>query len=393
MASDDLDDLGDLGDLGILDIPPPPRPPPLLAPDAIHHLCAHGYLGLDLPPPLAAHYDRLLAAADAFFALPAADKDPWRPSLEPRGPLHRGPRVTPASTERGYAHVAGEKEFLTLRRSLTHLPPGIAAAAAPVWHDTAHLLQRILADVAVYLGMPSTGAWDAVVHDSLVPGDGVFAAADEQRAEGTTGTEKQPRPRLHPRDDPPTLLRLFRYEPAGGGAEQHRDLGLLTLCVCWGRGLQVRPQPPPGLPPAAVPWLDAPRVTVMAGDTLHLLAATRIPSAVHRVVVVPDRASDAASDPATPPDGRRSIVFALRATVAGDIDLAALGGEGSVGAKQLSDHIRQRRVNINADRQHREEMRAQYRRACAERQAPQAPQATGEDAEDDETAGDLAGVA
>lgn len=374
-------------------VPPPPRPPPLLPPESLHHLCTHGYLGLNLPHHLVDQYDRLLAASDAFFAQPTAAKLPYRPSID-KAPGHPGPPSNPANTERGYTHLDGEKEYLTLRKSMTHLPPGIYDAAAPVWHDTAHLLHRILGDIGVYLGLGPT-AWDGVVADSLEPGDGVYysdaaTAASEGTKDNGKGKDKSEdtpadgsRPkRHHPRDDPPTLLRLFRYEPGGGGAEQHRDLGLLTLCVCWGKGLQVRPQPPrpqpavdgdggdssldPPPPPAPV-WVDAPRVTVMTGDTLHVLSTNRIPSALHRVVVDPREAAEtngaAGTGDSPPHESRRSIVFALRATTVGDIDLPDFGGYGSVGARELYDRIRKSRVNINADKERRAVMRAEYEKA------------------------------
>ncbi|KJR87690.1 uncharacterized protein SPSK_07562 [Sporothrix schenckii 1099-18] len=390
-------------------VPPPPRPPPLLPPASLHHLCAHGYIGLNLPHPLAQQYEQLLAASDAFFAQPLAAKLPYRPAND-KPPGHLGPPSSPTNTERGYTHLDGEKEYLTLRKSMTHLPPGIYDAAAPVWHDTAHLLHRILGDIGVYLGLGPT-AWDGVVADSLEPGDGVYysdaviAAAEAEHSDGKGEGEGKgkgnvdedgddepvgdsPPKRHHPRDDPPTLLRLFRYEPGGGGAEQHRDLGLLTICVCWGKGLQVKPQPPgpltppqsaedggptlapPSAPPPAPDWVDAPQVTVMTGDTLRVLSSNRIPSAIHRVVVDPKEAAAAAeariggSTVDTPPsESRRSIVFALRATTVGDIALSDFGGFGSIGARELYDNIRKSRVNINADKDRRALMRAEYQRA------------------------------
>ncbi|CAK7220828.1 hypothetical protein SEUCBS140593_004365 [Sporothrix eucalyptigena] len=378
-------------------VPPPPQPPPLLPPESLHHLCTHGYLGLNLPHHLANQYDQLLAASDAFFAEPAETKRLYCPGTG-LGPEHRGPPTSATNTERGYTHIDGEKEYLTLRKSMTHLPPGIYDAAAPLWHDTAHLLHRILGDIGVYLGLGPT-AWDGVVSDSLEPSDG-FYEDDKKDDKTDKGKDAEPdeqprngRARTHPRDDPPTLLRLFRYEPGGGGAEQHRDLGLLTLCVCWGKGLQVLPQiprrapgpaddsapPPPPQPPT--PWLDAPRVTVMTGDTLHVLSTNRIPSAQHRVVVDPKEAAGTGAETDgekkdTPlSESRRSIVFALRATTAGDIDLTNFGGFGSVGARELYDNIRKSRVNINANKETRAVMRAEYERVRGKGKGKEAEQA------------------
>ncbi|CAK7275388.1 hypothetical protein SEPCBS57363_006654 [Sporothrix epigloea] len=401
-------------------VSPPPCPPPLLPPESLHHLCTHGYLGLNLPHHLESQYDQLLATADAFFALPAETKQLYCPGTG-LGPKHRGPPSSAASTERGYTHVDGEKEYLTLRKSLTHLPPGIYDAAAPLWHDTARLLHRILRDIGVYLGLEPT-VWDSVVADSLEPSDGVYEDehAEENKQDKEDKRATSGRQRTHPRDDPPTLLRLFRYEPGGGGAEQHRDLGFLTLCVCWGKGLQVRPrrppQPPadsgdplqatsPPLPP--IPWLDAPRVTVMTGDALHVLSSYRIPSAQHRVVV--DASEDAhksahtedqdrQSRNALPSESRRSIVFALRPTTVGDIDLAAFGGFGSIGARDLFNNIRKSRVNINADKETRAAMRAEYDKVRAKDQERDAelqpcPELEESGNSDNAITGELVGVA
>ena len=358
-------------------LPPPPGPPPLLSPAALHHLCTHGYGDLDLPQHLAAEYDTLLKSIDSFFAEPLTAKLPYRPGV---GQL--GPPVNAGNTERGYTWLEGEKEYLTLRKSMTHLPAGIYAAAAPVWHDTARLLHRILGDIGLYLGLPGgPQAWDRVVHDSLAPGSGVYDRTDPQNTKQVAG---------HPRDDPPSLLRLFRYEPGGGGAEQHHDLGLLTLCVCWGRGLQVSPRgavTAPGVPGDTQPvWVDAPKVTVMTGDTLHVLSQYRIPSALHRVVVDTGEAAAEAQQAG----GRRSIVFALRATTAGSIDLDAFGLPGSVGARELYDGIRCRRVNVNADRETRDAMRAA--RGGSERGSECSSSDKARDGFDD-AEGDLGGVA
>ncbi|EPE08589.1 2og-fe oxygenase family protein [Ophiostoma piceae UAMH 11346] len=355
-------------------LPPPLGPPPLLSPDALYHLCTHGYWDLDLPQNLAAQYDTLLKNIDSFFAEPLNAKLPYRPGV---GQL--GPPVNAGNTERGYTWLEGEKEYLTLRKSMTHLPPNIYDAAAPVWHDTARLLHRILGDISLYLGLPGGPlAWDRVVHDSLEPGSGVYDDTDPRNKKQVAG---------HPRDDPPSLLRLFRYEPGGGGAEQHRDLGLLTLCVCWGRGLQVSPRAVPGETQPV--WVDAPKITVMTGDTLHVLSQYRIPSALHRVVVDTGEAAVEAQQAG----GRRSIVFALRATTAGNIDLDAFGLPGSVSARELYDGIRRRRVNVNADKETREAMR-EAARSGSECSSSERGSIKGQSRERfDDAEGDLGGVA
>ncbi len=285
---------------------PPCGPPPFLSPDEVHQLCQDGHLALRLPVHLADQYAALFSHASAFFALPADEK-------------HSAFPAAASDTEQGYSRVPGEKEFISVR----YLDgdrlgePAIAWAGdlARAWHDTAHLLHRILAAVGVRLAM-SPEAWDSVVADGM----------------NLPTTE---------RESTPTLMRLFRYEPRGGVADAHRDLGLLTLCVCRGRGLQVweRNDGQPG-----ETWRAAAPVTLLVGDTLRALSGNRVPAAMHRV-----EASE---------DGRASIVFALRASTRRSLNLAHFGGEGIIDTDALWNRILIGRVNINQQKDVRERMRA-----------------------------------
>jgi isopenicillin N synthase-like dioxygenase len=330
----------------------PPGPPPLLDSAHLQHLVRHGYVGIDLAPHLAQQMINLFTQSSDFFHLPAGSKARLYPA-------------TPGNTEQGYTDLTGEKEYVTLRylptRSGVSLKDPIAAAAAAqldtmirqVWHDIAHLLYRILRDLSAHLGHITPTAWDSLVESSL-----------------SVGQERNEHAR--------TLMRIFRYEPFGGVADPHRDLGILTLCVCRGRGLQMldrskgpsSPQissedgPQNGhsqlgdvadttsngssVTASPLPWIDAPEVVVMAGDTLRILSSNRVPAASHRVVAT-DR-------------GRQSIVFALRASTQHPLNLEEFGGFGVIDSLALWNRIRGNRVNVNAEKGVREEMREKFRR-------------------------------
>ena len=298
----------------------PSGPPPLLSSEQLDALCDQGYLALQLPPHLGELYDTLFSSISDFFDLPLEQKTATYPSL-------------PGDTEQGYSFLPDEKEFLTIRHRLHTLPADqdagghdsrssqavLLAALEQAWEDTARLLHRILGDISTQLPI-SPHAWDTVVTDSLT--------LQETRDEAT-----------------PTLLRLFRYMPRGGVSEPHRDLGLLTLCVCRGRGLQV-------LDKKAGGWQDAPEATLLVGDTLRVLSGNRIPAALHQVEATES--------------GRQSIVFALRASTKGNIDLTDFAGQGVVEAKALWDAIRKKRVNVNLHKDARDEMRARVKKADME---------------------------
>ncbi len=293
---------------------PPAGPPPFLSAEQLSRLCRQGYLGLQLPAYLAKQYAALFHNASAFFSLSPQTKAAIYPSAS-------------GDTEQGYSLVPDEKEFVTLR----YVPEGPDQASqsqalppetiSQTWADTARLLHRILGDISGYLSI-SPHAWDSLVQDCLA----APRAADEAT---------------------PTLMRLFRYEPRGGAAEPHRDLGLLTLCVCRGSGLQVC-EPGSG-------WQGAPEVTLLVGDTLRVLSRNRIPAGLHRVE--PTEA------------GRNSIVFALRASTHRTIDLASFDGQGVIDTQLLWDAIRRHRVNVNVPKGLRDEMRARNNAASKSRNA------------------------
>jgi isopenicillin N synthase-like dioxygenase len=305
----------------------PEGPPPLLSASQLETLCSKGYLTISLPDHLAQSYDDLFGAAGDFFSGTEDTKLELFPAL-------RG------DTEHGYSHLEGEKQFLTVRyrtdsgAEKKEKAQKVEAAMSQVWHDSAHLLYRMLVDVSRHLRYISPSAWDDLVRYALrIP---------ESRAAAG-----------------PTLLRVFRYEPQRGSAEPHSDLGLLTLCVCRGRGLQVRDVyassatsvqggTSPAQPVApAYEWRDAGEVTVFAGDALRVLSGKRVRAGSHRVV--------------STDEGRSSVVFALRPPADGTINLAKFGGHGVINAAALWNRLRSGRVNVNAPKDIRDDQHAKLR--------------------------------
>ena len=316
----------------------PPRPPPFLSPAEIDQLCSQGYLDLDLSPLIMGQVEKLFEETSSFFMLPAETKARLFPS--------------PAeSSETGYSCIPDEKEFITLRfvsppqgnssEKEEAVRAGIETLVARTWHDLAHLMHRILVDISVHLGHIMPSAWDPVIENTL----GLPVSSEKAT---------------------PALMRIFRYEPEKGVADPHKDLGLLTICICDDKGLQVFDRslaPAPGvsrdgnpdedsLPDAEAEspsnhgsrntrWRDAGRVTILTGDTLRILSGNKINSGFHRVVATEK--------------GRRSVVFAWRASTDTLIDLADFGGTGVIASKALWDRIKGSRVNINAQKHIRQE--------------------------------------
>ena len=303
---------------------PPTAPPPYLSPTDLSKLATNGHLSLPIPSDLRDQYTQLFETARNFFSLPLEQKQSVYPS-------------PPQSTEQGYTHIPNEKEYLTIRHNSqpsTPTPPpeasDVKSEASPslsdintqfpaLWHATAHLLYRVLADLSTSLNM-DIHAWEPLL-------DGCLSLPETED------------------DATPSLLRVFRYEPGSGEAERHRDLGLLTLCVCAGRGLQVL-----GSDDQGQGWKDAPEVTVLVGDSLWLLSCGRVKAGVHRVVANEE--------------GRMSIVFALRMAVRHDVDTRPFGGEEVVRSKDLWEKIWRSRVNVNAQKDVREEQKRRRRDVC-----------------------------
>ena len=192
-------------------------------------------------------------------------------------------------------------------------------------------MYRILADLSRALGIPLP-AWDPIL-------DGCMSLPSSIE-EATT-----------------SLLRLFRYEPTSGIATPHRYNGLLTLCVGDGKGLEVWQE---GASDVAAEgcgsdapkggWVDASGPTLLVGSALYYFSAGRATAANHRVV--------------GNPNGRNSIVFALRPSTRHRIDTGPFGGEGVWDLKLIWKRMSEGRINVNAQKQIREKTAEERRRAA-----------------------------
>lgn len=280
---------------------PPPHPPPLLTEQQILFLAYQGHLHLQLDPSLADLYRRLSLACIVFFGEPTTTKSEEYPATQ--------------GTEKGYTLVAEEKEYLTFRHATRSNWQEVEALAREVWQKTAALLYRVLSDLGVAMDLPHD-AWNPVL-------DGCLSMPSSL-------------------DDPtPTLLRIFRYFPESGTAESHTDTGLLTLCVGSGKGLQVAVQDDDGDAHDGPKWRDVEGPTILVGQVLRILSGNRLRAGLHRVV--------------GNPEGRSSVVFALRPSLRHDtVALAAFGGERIMNIRSIWGGIRGSRFNVNAQKEVRE---------------------------------------
>ena len=278
---------------------PPPGSPPLLTLDQVSYLSYHGWLPIDVPAEFQSRLHDLSAAAAGFFDLGSADKRALYPQSQ--------------GTERGFYHVPQEKEYLTFRHQV-HGDSELEQHVREVWLQAGRLLYRILCDLSK-VGYLDPRAWDSLVENALQVPLNKSGASDNI-----------------------TLLRVFRYYPTTGFAAEHVDVGLLTLCVGGGQGLQLwdRSQSP-------AQWVDAQGPIILAGDTTRALFNGKVRAGLHRVV--------------GNPEGRSSTVFALRPCLKGAIDLAQFGGEGVISTRDYYSKIKGSKCNINATKGIRDEQR------------------------------------
>ncbi|KAI4150862.1 MAG: hypothetical protein L6R39_002142 [Caloplaca ligustica] len=288
---------------------PPPRPPPLLDEDQVLRLAQTGSLPLDLPSPLSSTVEKLLELDREFFALPTSSKEARYPAAE--------------GTELGYYHVPDEKEYLTYRHLHSTLPaPALDSASSRFWSLAATFLHRVLGDLSAALNIPLS-AWDPLL-------DGCLSMPASRNQ--TT----------------PTLLRLFNYLPASGAAEKHTDTGLLTLCIGTAPGLEVW-SPHSRTSPQEGDWVSLhPSSVILVGKTLQWLSAGRLRAGPHRVVASPE--------------GRQSIVFALRPSLRRRyVNLAPFGEPMVVDLAGIWGQIRGSVFNVNAQRGIREGQKERMR--------------------------------
>ncbi|KAI9662609.1 MAG: hypothetical protein M1821_008776 [Bathelium mastoideum] len=293
---------------------PPTGPPPLLSEEQLLQLHQHGWLFMPISESLQSQIDNLSKEVAQFFDRPEDEKKHSYPASQ--------------GTEVGFYPVASEKEYITFRHHVGAVPE-LERQVAQVWAALASLLHRILCDIARSSDIP-TSVWDQLLLDSLE------LPESSQSLDTTT-----------------TLLRLFRYYPSGGFAAEHVDIGLLTLCVGNGKGLQVLDR---STEPAQ--WRDAEGPTLLVGETVKVLSDGVIRAGAHRV-----QPNDS---------GRTSTVFTLRPSLKDTIDLSAFGFEGKLEAKQLWAAIKGSKVNINATKEIREQMKAKRDAKKAKRDAESA---------------------
>ncbi|EXJ92886.1 hypothetical protein A1O3_01440 [Capronia epimyces CBS 606.96] len=299
--------------------PPPPGPPPLLREDQLLHLARQGWLFLELPDALSQSMTDLLRHSSQYFDAPDIEKKELYPSK--------------LGTEFGYYPIAEEKEYITLRcrihtdpnakaKPAAKLAASLEASTVDAWHHAGVLLWRILCDIARASDL-DVSVWNDILDGTLDMPD-----SEDQLTYA--------------------LMRLFRYFPSTGHAEEHTDLGLLTLCIGDGTGLQVLDRFNSDQKPA---WVDGPvgthTATVLVGQTLRALSARTMTAGAHRVV--------------GNSQGRQSVVFALRHSTRHDVDFSLFGGEGKLHPTELWKTIQAGKVNINTEKEKRDAQRARFR--------------------------------
>lgn len=284
------------------DSEPTASPSKLLDQGDIDHLIRQGYLCLDLEARLADLCRSLFVLSETFLAY----QDDTKQALYPKS----------QGTELGYYSIGGEKQYVTLRHAISRATGAegsesaaqLEAVAAALWKRSAELLMSILHQISDALEI-SNEAWAPMLDGCL--------ELPKTAAEMT-----------------PTLLRLFKYLPSTGVAEEHLDLGMLTLCVGGGKGLQVKG------PDKGSLWQDVEGPCILTGRTLHMLSGQEVTPGLHRVV--------------GNPDGRSSIVFALRPSTRNPIPLESFGGEGVVPGEEMWQQVQHGVRNINATKDTRD---------------------------------------
>ncbi len=84
----------------------------------------------------------------------------------------------------------------------------------------------------------------------------------------------------------------------------------------------------------------------MIGTTLHALSSRTLMPGLHRVV--------------GNPDGRSSVVFALRHSTRHVVDFGLFGGEGTATPKEIWMKVQAGKVNINSVKEKRDLQKARF---------------------------------
>jgi hypothetical protein len=270
---------------------PPPGPPPFnprlvefpfLSSEQVLTLYSQGYSRVHLPPdhPVVAAAATLFSASHDFFAEPLEHKKQFHLSKLQGG--------NGQCSEEGWFHVEGEKEMLTVHRSGQLCPPEVTDEARNLWQECGTFMQQMMRSVEESLNL-EIGSFDDIVKEECA---------------------------LPVEDLHETLLRMFRYERTEEPrlvAEQHRDIGLLSLVIGSSPGLEVWDA-------RARRWVAIEEdgddtgntggltFTFLIGQMLTSLTNMRYKSGVHRVFVPAANASSSTDDARY----RYSLVFALR---------------------------------------------------------------------------------
>jgi hypothetical protein len=323
--------------------PPPNHPLPLkdvalpyVVPEDVSCLSINGFTKVNPSDAFLAAVQDLLAASEAFFALPLEEKAHYKGNM---------------GSELGWSRIEGEKELITLR-DLPTTPDLLKGPASTYWSLCGKMLNGLLGKIAESLNLPP---------EALTRFSAPCAALKE--------------------DKTATMLRLFRYDSDQAFkvvAEPHADLGLLSLVVGDTPGLEVWERCSQAFYPIEQEFLD-PAASLLCGTQLARLTNFRyapgrlqlslrsmadVHEGGHRVMAYPN----SILDPPTrrSPKHRYSIVFILRAHYPVSIDTdkltTAITGPfqqpmRGIKAIDLFRQISNSSYNINIDQQEREEQK------------------------------------
>ena len=189
------------------------------------------------------------------------------------------------------------------------------------WEKAARLLHRILCDLACFHSYDPR-MWDPFVENT-------FCLPQNESS----------------RTDTTTFMRMFQYYP-GGVAEQHIDLGLLTLCIGSDSGFEAVEHCPD-----TSRWIATQKPVVLVGRMASMLLHRNARPGRHRVV--------------SNPQGRRSVVLALRPCLRAQIDLDPSDGQQAISAREYWAKTSAVRYNINAKKDLREEQKQKQKLEAA----------------------------
>lgn len=276
----------------------------------LKQLSQHGYLSLNgqQHSELMTRYSELFKISGEYFALNDSSDAKTR---------YRAP-TGPGASEEGYSRIPGEKQIFTCR-AFNRTPHKVSVIAEQAWKETGLFLDAVMHQIAVDLDLSPSSNGEVDRQNPFTP----------LLSHCLNFTNNKT----------PTLLRLFRYDrPLQDSssqthmsatqeaftseiqrpntshvvAEQHKDLGLLSLVVGSSSGLEVFNESTNSWIPIEEPDYcqrdkNGLTITLLNGQCLRYLTRNQYRAGVHRVRVSPRTLPDGQQDP-----HRFSIVFALR---------------------------------------------------------------------------------